>query len=516
MLITPKKLQQILSLRLKDDTLKNLKDLPHPHTLKDCELAGKICAQHIEKSNKIVIVGDYDVDGTMSIVIMMNFFGMLGYKNVQYVIPNRFHDGYGISKEIISRHQDANLIITVDNGIAAFEASQYCEDHGIDLIITDHHNPQDSLPKASAIINPKQKNCDFAQKDICGGAVAWYFCNAIKIALNQSFSLQPLLKYVMLATIADMMPLTHLNKIFVKKGIEQFIASQQNADLLLKTLLRGPINAYNISFEITPMLNSAGRMQDASLVCEFFLSDKEGETAEIFNHLRQLNLDRKTLTTDTYNLALASLREGENYVLSLGENFHDGVIGIVAARLSETYLRPAFVFTQKEDGNLKGSGRSDGRIDIFQTLLPFQENFLHFGGHSQAVGITLSKEVLEKFGNFFAQYVPLENKEEDPVLGILTLDSINEELLGVIQSFEPYGQGNQIPKFMLRKLRVTQSKKIKDLHQNLEFNHRIWGVDFFSKRFYEVGEFVNVICSLALDSRHQTSLQLHSISPYGI
>ncbi len=506
-------LNNILSSRFKNDNVKSLKDLPHPHSFKDCELAAKLCAQGIQKNSKILIIGDYDVDGVMATVIMMKFFKMLDYQNIKYTIPNRFNDGYGISKNIVAQHKNIDLIITVDNGIAAFEAAQYCYDQNIPLIITDHHNPQESIPKAAAIINPKQKNCPFAQKDICGAAVAWYFCNAIKLALNQNFSLQPLLKYVMLATISDMMPLININRLFVKKGLQQFINSEEKSDILLKTLLKNTqINAQDISFYIVPLLNSAGRIKDAKLACDFFLAQNEDHIKAIFYDLKSLNLERKTITQEVYNLAISSLVQTPNYVLAFGENFNDGVLGIVAARLVESYLRPAFVFTKKQDGSFKGSGRSDGKINIFETLLPFQNNFLHFGGHAEAVGISLDSTALEKFGSFFSLCIPLNKKEKSDILGFLELESINYKLLEIINSFEPYGQGNQIPKFCIKNLKITQHKKIKDIHQRLEFNHKIWGMDFFSKQFYETGEYVDITCSLTLDFYKQISLQIHSIT----
>lgn len=506
-------LNNILSSRFKDDEFKNLKDMPHPHTLKNCELAAKICAQSIQKNHKILIIGDYDVDGVMATVIMMKFFEILNYQNIKYTIPNRFEDGYGISKDIITRYEDVDLIITVDNGIAAFEAAQYCHDQNISLIITDHHNIQDDIPKAKAIINPKQKDCLFAQKDICGAAIAWYFCNAIKLALHESFSLQPLLKYVMLATISDMMPLINLNRLFVKKGLQQFIASEEKADVLLKTLLKNAqINAQDISFYIIPLLNSAGRIGDARIACEFFLAQDEAYIKTIFHDLKNLNLERKNITQEVYDLAKNSLKQTPNYVLAFGENFNDGVLGIVAARLVESYLRPAFVFTKKQDGSFKGSGRSDGKINIFETLLPFQDSFLHFGGHAQAVGISLDSAALERFDDFFASCILLGEEERHDILGYLKLESIDYKLLDIINSFEPYGQGNELPKFHIKNLKITQCKKVKDTHQRLEFDRKIWGVEFFSKQFYEIGECVDIICSPTLDFYKQISLQIHSIT----
>ncbi|STP12098.1 single-stranded-DNA-specific exonuclease [Helicobacter mustelae] len=500
-------IQALLEARFCDDSFARLQDLPHPHSLKDAQKGAQIVAGIMQEGGKILIVGDYDVDGTLSAVIMMKFFGMLGYENVSYLIPNRFSDGYGVQRHLLEQYP-SDLVITVDNGVAALDVGEYCKEQKRKLIITDHHALQHQIPQADALINPQQETCSFPQKSICGAGVAWYFCNAIKIALGKNFSLLELLKYVAIATIADVMPLCQVNKLFVKKGLELLKDSHSMQDSLLKSLLKGrDFSAQDVAFSITPLLNSAGRMKDARVVCEFFLATKKDEIATHFLALKKLNQMRKDQTQQMESEMFAHFLESENCVLAYKESWNEGLLGILAAKLSKEKQKPAFVFTQKE-GCLKGSGRSDGKIDIFQTLLPHERNFLRFGGHSEAVGICIQEDKIPWFMDLFSRECFMLSKKPNEVLGEICLQDIDGELLEILRRFEPYGQGNPPPQFLIRGAKIKESKIFKELHQKLEFEHQISALSFFCKEFYKENEVIDMEFSVqeGLQNKHPTLL----------
>ncbi len=500
-------IKKILQERAQVSSFSSLKDLPHPFVLKDAKKAAEILKDAMAKNKRILVVGDYDADGTLGVVIFMSFFSMMGYENISYCIPNRFKDGYGLKPHLIEQNP-SDVVITIDNGIAAFSAAEYCLMHQITLIVTDHHAPQKELPRAHAIINPMQDSCKFPQKEICGASVAWYFCNAIKIQLGLNLSLQPLLKYVAIATIADVMPLTHLNKIFVKKGLEILQSSMLPSDLLLKSLLKTQkIYAQDVAFYLAPLLNSAGRMADARLVCEFFLSSKD--TNQKFLELCALNTQRKELVQKILMQAQHSIQESRFGIVAYEEGWSEGVVGIVAAKLAEAYQKPAFVFALK-DGVLKGSGRSDGMIDIFETLLPHQEHFLHFGGHSAAVGISIELGKLPLLLEIFNQECKKILQEENhKILGILNLELIDAELIEMVRAFEPFGKGNPVPCFISKSVRIKEAKTLKQVHQKLLLHPNISGVHFFVKEFFAKDDVVDLCFSLQYD--HSPSLLIEEI-----
>ncbi len=503
-MLSLQELRQLLSGRFVGDEFQSLRDLPHPHSLKDCQKGAQIIAKAMRENQKILVIGDYDVDGIMACVVMMRGFEMLGFKNAEYVIPNRFRDGYGVSVELLKR-QRCDVVITVDNGITAFDVGDYCHQNHLTLIITDHHQIQERLPRAQAVINPQQPGCHFPQKEISGAAVAWYFCNAIKIACGKDFSLQGLLKYVALASIADMMPLVRLNKLFVKKGLEQLKQSHEEPFILLRSLLSSSdFRAQDVSFSIIPLLNSAGRIEDARLVCELFLSPHQAK--EIFSHLQRLNLKRKDLTQKGLESIQKSLIKTPHCVIGYGEDLCDGVLGIIASKLVEEHGCPAFVFVKKEDGSFKGSGRSDGRINIFAALLGYKEEFLHFGGHCEAVGLSVDFKTLQRLPDFFAS-APREQKESQ-ILGTLPLELVNEEILAILEEFEPYGHGNPVPQFAFKNLKISQVQRIKGVHQRLEFNQCVWGIEFYASEFFEAGMHVDAVGMVVRDFRKKPSLLL--------
>lgn len=309
--ITKQKLFEILSARHLNNPYSKLANLPSPSNFKDIDIAIKRVKLAIQNNEKITIVGDYDVDGVVSTTITLDFFNKIGIK-VDYIIPNRFEHGYGLSPKIVDLI-DSGLVITVDNGISAYEASLKLKEKNIDLIITDHHTVGDKIPQALAIINPKQQDCNFEFKDICGAQVAWYFCAAIKKELNVNVDMSSYLDLLTLAIIADIMPMRSLNYTMVKQGLKRIKTSSREAFKLLNQIIsKDNLVSDDIGFTIAPKLNSAGRIDDASIALEFLLAKNQSNAYETLAILDELNNYRKTLQEDITKQAQNQISQEES------------------------------------------------------------------------------------------------------------------------------------------------------------------------------------------------------------
>lgn len=459
----------------------SLSSLPHPFSLKDCEQASHFLAQAIANQKQILVVGDYDVDGIVSSAIMMRFLHSVEHKNATYIIPNRFRDGYGISQKILQENP-SDIVITVDNGISAFEAAQFCTTSGRSLIITDHHLPKEQLPNADFIINPQRHDCEFPQKEICGALVAWYLCAGTKIALQnidsspaKSIDLAPLLEFVALATIADMMPLKHINKTIVLYGIKKLKHPHFPCISKLKTLLKTPFpTASDIAFSITPVLNSAGRMGEGTIASEFLLDS----TKVSLENLKSINEERKKCANDTLESALKNARQYPNAIITKGQ-WNEGVLGIVAAKLAKKFQKCAFVLTNQSSNRtnqkniLKGSVRGIGGVNIIDLLNGGKEILGEFGGHKSAAGVQLDEEKYEEFCEYLSSvnidYAKNDESSCDEFLLKIDSRDIDEELLHILEEFEPYGQGNPKPIFETT-LRVESVEIIKEVHRKIIFS----------------------------------------------
>jgi len=454
--LTKKDVLEILSNRfdLKEEIF-------HYKKLGDIQKAAKRVKKAIEDNEKILIVADYDVDGVVSAAIMDDFFSKLK-ANYEIYIPNRFKDGYGLNKDIV-KNSDASLIITVDNGISSIEASKEAKKRGIDLIITDHHLPQSTIPLAYAIINPHLS--DFEYKDICGAQVSWYFCGAIKSELNFEFDLREYLDMLAIAIIADMMPLKSVNRKLVKMGLNRLNMGLKPFSQALLKFLNRKITSQDISFQIAPRLNAAGRIDDAKKAFEFLRAKDFIEAYKKLLELDLLNQKRKDLTKEILNSVVV---DNENFLVIKG-NFHEGVIGIVASKLVNIYKKPAIVFC--EDGEiLKGSGRSLGNIDIYDLISKAKDLLDGFGGHKMACGLKIKNSNFEKLkkelNNLINEYSQEDFYLKDEVLGFLPFKEIDLELVEILESFEPYGEENPLPKF-ISKAKVIQVDNFKDNHYKL-------------------------------------------------
>ena len=479
-MLTKAKIQQILSSRIEEI---NSLSIPHFSLLSNIEKASKRIVDAIKNNEKIVIVGDYDVDGVSSSAIMHLFLSEI-YDNFEIKIPNRFKHGYGLSPKILEEIE-ADLIITVDNGISSFEAAEICAQRGIDLIITDHHTPkrmenvkckmeneknnspfsifnsQFTLPSAYAVVNPKTSP-DFPFKEICGAEVAWYLCAALKHEMKLKKDLREFLDILCIAIIADVMPLQHMNRVLVNMGLKRLNAQKRAFSRAIKKFFNGEIRSVDIAFNIAPRLNAAGRMGDARVAFEFLISEDENQAYNLYLELDRLNNLRK----ETEKEILEDIEvENEEFIVVKGD-YHEGVIGIIASRLVHKYNKPAIVFSRNGE-SLKGSGRSLGNVDIFSLISECEDVLDGFGGHKLACGLSVKEEKFEILKRKLNEKIKKYDEEdffiEDFVLGELPFSEIDIELLDILHTFEPYGEGNPKPKFI-------STAKIEHI-QNLKENH---------------------------------------------
>ncbi|ANV97840.1 single-stranded-DNA-specific exonuclease RecJ [Helicobacter enhydrae] len=452
MIGTFQELESHLASHLQNITDLPLSSLPHPFELENVKEASEAIAQAIQKQQKILIVGDYDADGILSTALMVTFFKQIGIKHFSYTIPHRFNDGYGISIPILERNE-ADLIITVDNGITATDVAQYCKAQGKTLIITDHHSPKEILPDA-LIINPQVSG--FAQKEICGCFVAWYVCAGLKATLQSSIDLTPFLEFVSIATISDIMPLTALNRTILKKGLSLLNAPHfAFAQLLLQKY--GSIDEECIGFFIAPLLNASGRMADTQKALDFLFSQDIHEAQKHFEALQALNTQRKEIQKALFIEAKHHLHETRECVVAYGTGWHEGVLGILANQLLEQYQKPTFVLTQK-DGSYKGSGRGVDGVDLPASLNALQD-ICNFGGHCKAVGLEVFdiEQFCTRFQAIRSQH-PLK-QGCDPVFHI-SPTLLTAELLALLQRYGPYGEGYPQPSFTLPPLPILEQKLI--------------------------------------------------------
>lgn len=504
-----------------ENQITTLKEIPRPATLDNLTLIAQRIKAAILEQKKIAIVGDYDVDGVVSCAILQEFFAKIPYP-LEIIIPNRFSDGYGISKALIE-NLEVQMIITVDNGINATEAADFCKQKGIELIITDHHIPAKELPNA-LICNPKL-SAEFIEKEICGACVAWYLCGSIKEAMGLEIPMVEFLDYLALAIVSDVMPLRGINWVLLKKGLSVFKESKRVAFVLLKEYFKKyNIDSRLIGYYIVPLLNAPGRMQSAMQSYEFLIQKDSKKALAMLEQLLALNAKRKALQSTMYLEAKEQFISQRDYlslpcIVVYKLNWNEGVIGIVAAMLYEEFLKPAIVFAK--EGSLKGSMRGVNCMEILGNHQQFLEGF---GGHSGAAGIVLKEENLEGFKKALIQSQQMGDTQEKNllaqrfkgVLGNLSFKEVDEELFLLLQGFEPYGYGNALPRF-LTQARVREVRIFGDYHSSIILENG--GIAKEAVMFNrDLSEFKNqeVLCSYSLykSSFHQRlCLQLAEIAP---
>jgi len=472
---TPQRAEEFLS--------PSLSHLHSPYLMSGLRAAVDRLRAAIERKETVFIYGDYDVDGTTAIVILKAALELCGGK-VEFHVPHRIREGYGMRDEVIERaaEQGIRLIVSVDTGIRAFAAADAAQRCGVDLIVTDHHLPEAAgVPKAVAVVNPNQAGCEYPCKSLCGAGVAFKIAQALLESTGRERLLPSFLKIVAIATIADSVPLVGENRVFAKLGL-QGLRDPRNAGL--KALLSvcqldgsRPLSAGDIAFRVAPRLNAAGRMDVAERVIKLFTEKDHTLAAEMAMQLSELNGDRQLAEQkilDEIYLQIDSTPEWKDaYSLVVaGDNWHRGVIGICATRVVERYHRPALVFSC-ENGEAHGSGRSIEAFHLLNALESFPEIFTRFGGHSHAVGCALPVERLPELRSKLDAYARQMLVPADfvPVLDYdseLMLDDVDQKLWETLTQLEPFGAGNPRPTFVVRGMQLVQPPRImKEIHLKL-------------------------------------------------
>ncbi len=446
------------------------KELSSPFLLKDMEKATERIFDALENGEKILIYGDYDADGVTATALLYSYFTVVG-ADVHYYIPSRLNEGYGLSLEAAQMIKDKNiqLVITVDNGIAAFKEAEFFKANGIDLIVTDHHQVGDALPDAIAVIDPHRKDDMSPCKDLAGVGVAMKLAAALEGGdysfINESFS-----DLVCLGTIADIVPLTGENRSIVCRGLE----AMRNCDRIgLKCLMdsvfsgKRELSSTSVAFGIAPRINAAGRMDSARAAIELLLCEDENEAVRLVEEINSANSLRQSVETDILAEAQAIFekepeRALDKVLVAAGRNWHPGVIGIVASRLVEKYGKPALVISIDENGTAKGSGRSIEGFSLYEALSYCSDILEQFGGHTQAAGFSVLGDKIEALRekiNLFA------NKNGD-VFPSLTIDcrlnpaAISSDIFSSLDLLEPFGAFNPVPLFGLFEMTITGIKSI--------------------------------------------------------
>lgn len=434
-----------------------LSDIPDPSLLTDADKAAERIALAVRSGERIALVGDYDVDGVTATALTTLFFRQIPYP-LTVTIPNRFTDGYGVSPGVLAR-LDADVVITVDNGINAFEAAEACRARGIDLIITDHHTPSGTLPDAYAVVDPRRSDDNYPFPDICGAQVAWLLMALVKKKLGLGTDMGQFLELLALAIIADVMPLVGINRVIVQAGLRQMAGSRRPASIIIREALeKRQINAEDIGFQIAPRLNAAGRLEDARIALEFLTAEETDTAFKRFDLLTQLNTFRKAIEAEAVEEALSFVRETDGVIVAAHEGWHEGVVGIVAARLVQRFEKPAIVLSI-EGERAKGSARSLGSVNIYEMIAAQKPLLEKFGGHAMAAGLSLPVSRIEAFRagiNAEAAALPPEAfMPVESVLGRLEPGCVDFELLALLERFEPYGEGNPRPRFLAHDAEVV-------------------------------------------------------------
>jgi len=500
-----------------EDTFLSLRDLPHPSTFKDMDRAVARIVHAIQQHEKIIVIGDYDVDGVISTSLMRLFFEAID-RPLTWIIPNRFRDGYGLSTTLIPKIKEADLIITVDNGISAVEAADECVKLGIDLIITDHHIVPEMKPQAYAIIDQKQSECSFPYAEVCGAQIAWYLCTALNKALDTKIDMKVYLELVAMAIIADIMPLQHINRAMVQAGIKLLNQSQRPCiKIYREQSSKLQLTAEDIAFGLAPTLNSAGRLEDASLAVDFICSTNSYDARSYLEVLSTLNASRKNLEQEITDEATHQVDEDARVIVVASRHWHEGVVGIVAARLARKFERPAIVLTKNAD-LYKGSGRSFNGCDLFGLVDTQREMLEKFGGHSAAIGLAIKEEYLDTFRRALdreaSSYCSQEPFVDPDVLGELSFDQIDFTLIEMITQFEPFGEGNPKPKFCTTDVEIlaVQIMGKEGNHLRFTFRHNGTihnGVQFKTYAQYETGQRVDIVYTVNINHfRGESTIQL--------
>jgi single-stranded-DNA-specific exonuclease len=536
---TPEAAQEFLHPRIED--------LHSPFGLADMDRAAQRLAAAVRNREKVLLYGDYDVDGTSAIVILHTTLRLAG-ADVDYHVPHRIRDGYGMRTEAVeeARAAGVQLIVSVDTGIRAGAVVGHARTLGMDVIVTDHHLPEGELPPAVAVLNPNRNDCTYPAKNLCGAAVAWKLAEGLLVTLDwpearRGKLLTSLLKLVAIATVADVVPLTGENRILVKHGLAGL---RENTNPGLKAILKvagikpgETPSARQVGFQIGPRLNAAGRMDDARDVIELFLTNDENRAAALAEKLDLLNKERQETEAQIRDQILAECEKlgiSDAGLVFSGAGWHQGVIGIVAGRLVERYSRPVFVLSEDpETGEAHGSGRSPVLFHLLEAMESMPELFTRFGGHRQAAGLKMPASRVTEFRERFAAYAGERLGPGDlrPVLDFdatVTLDELTDQTAAEILALAPFGNANPAPLLALPGAQIARTPEVKN-EKHLFVHLRHAGVTAMAKGWnmaalapqYRAGELVDAAVVLEEDNwsrdrgRSPWGLLLKDLRPAG-
>jgi len=456
-----------------------IKKLRHYNELKGIERAASLICEAIKQAKAICIIGDFDADGATSTAICILALKAFGHQNVDYLVPNRFDFGYGLSPEIVdvAYQQKAEFIITVDNGISCVEGVSHAKQLGMKVVVTDHHLPGYTLPDADAIVNPNQPGCEFLSKNLAGVGVAFYVMLAVKAQLQtegwfEQKNIQPpnlanYLDIVALGTVADVVPLDENNRVLVHQGLQRIRSgvARPGIKAILEVAARPchKLSSTDLGFVLGPRLNAAGRLDDMSLGIECLITEDHQIARQIAARLDALNLERREIESSMKDEAEQALQtfisqgnELPSGVVLYQPDFHQGVIGILAGRIKEKYYRPTIVFAEQDDISIKGSARSVPGVhirDLLETVNTQNPGLIDkFGGHAMAAGLSLKTARLSEFKVAFEAAVAEATKglpTQNLILsdGVLGCQEINIENASLIKLAVPWGQTFEEPLF---------------------------------------------------------------------
>ena len=483
----------------------------HAKNLDSAELAVERILQAIDNKEKILISGDYDVDGMTSTSLLL--YALLEFgADVNFFLPNRERDGYGLTVKIINKALKNNygLVITVDNGTSAHEALEFAKINNIDVIVTDHHQPKESLPDGALyIVNPHKSNCKYAFKDLAGVGVIFKVVSLLYEKYNKKIP-EKIYELFMLGTIADVVPLVSENRYWISHCLSNVNLNKsyylnilkENAKISSET----PLTSTDIAFYIAPQLNALGRMDDARNGVLFLISDDKDEIEQIGKQIFDTNKKRKKVEHDIFEKIINEINKSEidpqqyGCLIKVGKDYPIGLIGLISAKISHLYGVPSFIFSETDKGLLKGSARSIPEINIFDCISKISPGLLiSFGGHGGAAGLSLKKEDLNQFEKEISNII-LSNYSKDDLTkkiiidSILDVDEINEKLWNDLKLLEPFGACNSIPIFCIRNIQIKDVVILKDLHvkATIQSDKNFCSIIFFNKpELYNILKTIN-------------------------
>lgn len=452
-----------------------LAEIPSPWKMKDMERAVQILQKKITQKKKIRIIGDYDIDGVTATCILLKGLKRLN-ANVDTYIPDRVKDGYGMHEQLIDKALEDGIdtILTCDNGIAAAAEIEYAKKEGLTVIVTDHHDipfrdTEDGriwiIPKADAVVNPKQNDCLYPNKNICGAVVAWKLIWALYERLGiDSDEIWDFLELAAIATVGDVMDLQGENRIIVKKGLKKLSSTSfegLKALICVNNLEGAEITAYHVGFVIGPCINASGRLDTAARSLELLLADNMEDAMKLADDLYDLNQSRKAMTEQGKEQAIQSIEEnnlGKDRVLVVYlPDCHESLAGIIAGRIREAYNKPVFVLTKGADG-VKGSGRSIEAYSMYEELVKCSDLLTQFGGHPMAAGLSMEEKNVELFRRHLNDNCTLTEQDLIPKIMIdvpMPISYLSKKLTEQLKVLEPFGKGNSKPLFAQKNLRAV-------------------------------------------------------------